>query len=101
MSGGRRPDPPQEPVDLPGSLTHGSFQAYQVWKCRCQECQDYVRKYAQRARVVRTVLGVPRGVRHGSKYTYSYYRCRCDACCEARRSYDRERYELRQRGQGQ
>ena len=93
---GPAPEPPQEPVELPEGVEHGSFTAYQRKGCRCGPCQEHMRAYTVDAAKVRRRRPVPENVTHGRSYTYTYYHCRCEWCCEARRSYDRERYETRQ-----
>lgn len=38
--------PYQEPVDLSATRTrHGSHRAYRFYRCRCQECVDFIRSW--------------------------------------------------------
>jgi hypothetical protein len=37
--------PPGEPVELPGRVQHGSPRAYNGYKCRCIDCQEWRRSY--------------------------------------------------------
>lgn len=96
-STGPVPQPPGEPVELgPGSKGHGTFYAYQVRKCRCTDCQTFMRRYAKRYTTRKRRRKAPEDA-HGLVTTYNHYGCRCDPCKAARRSYDRERYEIRNR----
>lgn len=95
---GPRALPPQPPVDLPATSSHGTHNAYQAHGCRCGECQEFRRAYQRQNAALRLRLDrVPDGVPHGKPSTYNYYRCRCEDCCEARRSYDRDRWEIKNR----
>lgn len=95
---GRKPMEPQPPVDLPGRVKHGSYTAWQKYRCRCEKCLHHMRTTNKATQVRRASKPVPEDVPHGRLSTYNYYACRCDKCKEARYAYDRERYELIVRG---
>lgn len=37
--------PPQEPVDIPEHLSHGTSYVHRHYRCRCEECQEWRRSY--------------------------------------------------------
>lgn len=95
---GPAPHPPQEPVQLPDRLKHGSYTAYQRYRCRCLPCQENAREQARRRDRERKQYRSS-VMKHGKVSGYTYHGCRCEDCKAARRSYDRERWEIRNRSQ--
>lgn len=84
------------PAELPEHIAHGTFSAWQRYGCKCDTCRDHwraVQKRYQNQRRDFLFSEVP----HGTLTGHNYYGCRCDKCLEARRSYDRERWETKQR----
>lgn len=37
--------PPEDPVELPDKYSHGGPTAYNKFRCRCAECQQWRRSY--------------------------------------------------------
>jgi hypothetical protein len=83
-------------------VPHGTYTAYNRWKCRCVACREVnaekarLRRHmkAQReGRVIKTPNIEPE---HGtrSRYTSSKHRCRCDLCRQANSTYQAGRARL-------
>lgn len=45
MTSGRKP--PQQAVDIPDHLRHGTSYVHRHYKCRCRRCQNWRRRYDQ------------------------------------------------------
>lgn len=76
-------------------IKHGTINAYNNHKCRCEACKLAHREY-QLVRVpIRKSKGLePGDSRHGTYNGYANYGCRCEACKEANRIYSID-YRLR------
>lgn len=95
-------DPPEIRAKDGHLVPHGTYTAYNRWKCRCVHCraanarvsrERNERKAAQQGRKRRQQKKVPdHGTR--SRYTSPVYRCRCDDCVQANRDYQAERQRL-------
>ena len=89
-------------------VPHGSYTAYNRWKCRCLKCKaknaDMAREW--RAKKAQRPVGAPRKKDpppHGtrSRYTSKTYPCgppACAACRKANTDYEKERQRLSRRG---
>lgn len=60
--------------------THGTRATY-VYGCRCLDCTEANKGYADRARARRTLT--PGDPRHGTPNAYTNYGCRCLLCSQA------------------
>lgn len=92
---GRRPEPPQPPVDLPPGLRHATFRARQIYGCKCLPCQTFRRQYAKDRYWLNKPA--PPKITHGTLHSYNRKGCRCEECRKARREYDRGRERIRHR----
>lgn len=100
-------DPPPIIANDGHVVPHGTYTAYNRWKCRCVECRAENARKAQERRELKAqqegrrlrpkVKGVPpHGTR--SRYTSKKHHCDCQRCLDANRQYQAERQRLLRRG---
>lgn len=86
-------------------VPHGTYTAYNRWKCRCIKCKAKNAEMGRewRAKREQRAVGQPRPKvvpEHGtrSRYNSKTHPCRCARCRKANTDYEKERQWLRRRG---
>lgn len=96
-------------MTVPEGVPHGKTGTYGNHKCRCDECREATRRYANEIRARRFAMRVLIDGRlvaahlpyksHGTPGAYSNYGCRCVACAAEIQRYDD--YQSGMRGSSQ
>lgn len=95
-------DPPEIRTQDGRLVPHGSYTAYNRWKCRCVKCRATNAAAARRQREQkaqqegRKFVSPKKVPDHGtrSRYNSKKFRCRCEACVQANNDYQKERARL-------